>query len=160
MRHGVRLAVDPGDARIGVAASDPSGILATPVETVRRGDGDLDRIAHLVLEHEAREVIVGYPASLSGEEGPAARGARAFATALARALAPIPVRLVDERLTTVTAQSQLRSGAAFGKRGARGGKARRSVIDQAAATVLLQNALDTERRTGLPPGEAVGENPS
>ncbi|WP_067974228.1 Holliday junction resolvase RuvX [Nocardiopsis trehalosi] len=158
MRHGVRLAVDPGNARIGVAASDPSGTLATPVETVRRGSGDLDRIAHLVLEHEAREVIVGYPASLSGDEGPAARGARSFAAALARRLAPVPVRLVDERLTTVTAQEQLRAGATHGRRGARAGRARRAVIDQAAATVLLQSALDTERRTGRPPGEAVGEN--
>ncbi|GAB3212273.1 Holliday junction resolvase RuvX [Marinactinospora thermotolerans] len=157
MRHGVRLAVDPGDARIGVARSDPSGTLATPVETVRRGRGDLDRLAGLVLEHEAREVIVGYPASLSGEEGPAARNARAFAAALARKLAPVPVRLVDERLTTVTAQTQLRSGASFGKRGAHGGRARRGVIDQAAATVLLQSALDTERQTGRPPGELVGE---
>ncbi|WP_033300536.1 RuvX/YqgF family protein, partial [Nocardiopsis gilva] len=63
MRHGVRLAVDPGNARIGVASSDPSGLLATPVETIPRGSGDLDRIALLVLEYEAREVIVGYPAS-------------------------------------------------------------------------------------------------
>ncbi|CAM4233035.1 Holliday junction resolvase RuvX [Nocardiopsis rhodophaea] len=157
MRHGVRLAVDPGNARIGVASSDPSGLLATPVETIPRGSGDLDRIARLVLEYEAREVIVGYPASLSGQEGPAARGARQFAEALATKLAPIPVRLVDERLTTVTAQGQLRSGASYGKRGAKGGKARRSVIDQAAATVLLQSALDMERQTGRPPGEVIGD---
>lgn len=157
MRHGVRLAVDPGKARIGVAASDPDGMLATPVETIRCGDEDLQRIAELVLEYRAREVIVGYPASLSGTEGPAAREVRAFATGLARKLAPVPVRLVDERLTTVTAEEQLRSSAGHGKRGARGGKERRSVVDQAAATVLLQNALDTEDRTGHPPGETVGE---
>ncbi|MFC7331273.1 Holliday junction resolvase RuvX [Marinactinospora rubrisoli] len=156
MRHGVRLAVDPGDARIGVARSDPSGTLATPLETVRRGPGDLDRIARLVLEHEAREVIVGYPASLSGTEGPAARKARSFATALARVLAPVPVRLVDERLTTVTAQQQLQGGASLGRRGASGGRARRAVIDQAAATVLLQSALDTERQTGQAAGNLVG----
>ncbi|MFC4867207.1 Holliday junction resolvase RuvX [Streptomonospora arabica] len=156
MRHGVRIAVDPGSTRIGVALSDPSGMLATPVETVRRGDGDLDRIAELVLEHEAREVVVGYPASLSGEAGPSARRARSFAEALARRLAPVPVRLVDERMTTVTAQEQLRAGASYGRRGARGGKARRSVVDQAAAVVLLQSALDAERQTGHPPGETVG----
>ncbi|WP_046470235.1 Holliday junction resolvase RuvX [Allosalinactinospora lopnorensis] len=156
MRHGVRLAVDPGKTRIGVAGSDPSGVLATPIETIRRGRDHLDRIAALMREHEAVEVIVGYPASLSGEEGPAARGARSFACALARKIAPVPVRLVDERLTTVTAQSQLYEGASFGKRGARGGQARRSVIDQAAATVLLQSALDTERQSGRPPGEIVG----
>ncbi|KOX12052.1 Holliday junction resolvase RuvX [Nocardiopsis sp. NRRL B-16309] len=155
MRHGVRLAIDPGNARIGVAASDPSGTLASPVETVRRGRGDLDRIARLVVEREAREVVVGHPASLSGEEGPAARSARAFARTLARLLDPVPVRLVDERLTTVTAQGQLLSGASFGRKGAKGGKARRSVIDQAAATVLLQSALDQERSTGHPPGEIV-----
>lgn len=155
----MRIAVDPGNARIGVARSDPSGTLATPVETIRRGPGDLDRIAALVLEHQAREVVVGYPASLSGTEGPAARGARSFARTLARKLAPVPVRLVDERLTTVTAQSQLRAGATYGRRGAQGGRARRSVIDQAAATVLLQSALDTERRTDLPPGELVEGTP-
>ncbi|MBV2364883.1 Holliday junction resolvase RuvX [Streptomonospora nanhaiensis] len=157
MRHGVRIAVDPGGTRIGIARSDPSGLLATPVETVRRGAGDLDRIAHLVAEHEACEVVVGYPASLSGEAGPAARRSRSFAAALARRIAPVPVRLVDERLTTVTAADQLRQGASMGARGARGGRARRAVIDQAAATVLLQSALDTERHTGRPPGETIGE---
>ncbi|GLU48121.1 putative pre-16S rRNA nuclease [Nocardiopsis ansamitocini] len=155
----MRLAVDPGNARIGIARSDPSGTLATPVETIRRGAGDLDRIVALVLEYEAREVVVGYPASLSGAEGAAARSARSFARALARKLAPVPVRLVDERLTTVTAQNQLRAGASYGKRGAQGGRARRSVIDQAAATVLLQSALDAERRTEQPPGELVEEDP-
>ncbi|MBB6119361.1 Holliday junction resolvase RuvX [Nocardiopsis algeriensis] len=155
MRHGVRLAVDPGNARIGVAVSDPAGMLATPVETVPRGKGDRQRIALLVLEREAREVIVGYPASLSGKEGPAARSAREFAAELAELLHPVPVRLVDERLTTVTAQGQLLSGASFGKKGAKGGRARRTVIDQAAATVLLQSALDQERSTGRPPGETV-----
>jgi len=155
LRHGVRLAVDPGDARIGVAASDPGGLIASPVETVRRGPGDVDRIAALVLEREAREVVVGLPASLSGTEGPAARKARAFAALLAQKLHPVPVRLVDERMTTVTAQQQLHAGASYGRRGAKGGKARRSVIDQAAATVLLQAALDAERSSGRPPGEVV-----
>nr|WP_237450064.1 Holliday junction resolvase RuvX [Nocardiopsis alba] len=149
------MAIDPGNARIGVAVSDPSGMLASPVETVPRGRGDVERIAVLVLEREAREVIVGYPASLSGKEGPAARSSREFAHSLARLLAPVPVRLVDERLTTVTAQGHLLSGASFGRKGAKGGRARRSVIDQAAATVLLQSALDQERSTGHPPGEIV-----
>lgn len=157
MRHGARLAVDPGKVRVGVSRSDPAGTLATPVETVPRGKGDLARIAALVREYEAVEVIVGYPASLSGAEGPAAQGARSFARTLARRLAPVPVRLVDERLTTATAEGHLRSGASYSKRGARGGQARRSVVDQAAATVLLQSALDTERQTGRPPGELVGE---
>ena len=105
MRFGVRLGVDPGDARIGVASSDPSGFLATPVETVRSGKGDVRRLAQLVTELEAVEVVVGLPRSLNGSEGPAAEKARALAGRLARRVAPVPVRLCDERLTTVSAES-------------------------------------------------------
>ena len=150
MRFGVRLGIDPGDARIGVARSDPSGFLATPVETVRRGKGDLGRIAALVAEEEAVEVVVGLPRSLSGGEGPAAVKAREFAARLARRVAPVPVRLCDERLTTVSAEAMLRD------RGRKGGK-RRAVVDQAAAVLILQHALDTERATGDAPGETVEE---
>ncbi|MDS1271373.1 Holliday junction resolvase RuvX [Lipingzhangella sp. LS1_29] len=149
------MAVDPGSVRIGVARSDPAATLAVPVTTVRRGAGDLTRIAELIVEHEAREVVVGFPASLHGGEGPAARRTRRFARELAGVVSPIPVRLVDERLTTVTAEAQLRAGASTGKIGARGGRARRAVVDQAAAVVLLQGALDTEKTTGSPPGEVV-----
>lgn len=148
MRSGTRLGIDPGDARIGVARSDPSGFLATPVETVRRGKGDLARIARLVREEEVVEVVVGLPRSLSGGEGPAAAKVRAFAGRLAERVAPVPVRLVDERLTTVTAEAMLRD------RG-RKGQQRRAVVDQAAAVMILQHALDTERATGAPPGEPV-----
>jgi len=148
VRSGVRLGVDPGDARIGVARSDPSGFLATPVETVPRGDGDVDRLAALVTEEEAVEVVVGLPRSLSGREGPAAQKVREFAAVLARRVAPVPVRLCDERLTTVTAESMLRD------RGRKGSK-RRAVVDQAAAVVILQHALDTERTSGAAPGEVV-----
>ena len=150
MRTGVRLGVDPGDVRIGVARSDPSGFLASPVETVRRGKGDLRRIARLIDESEAVEVIVGLPRSLSGGEGPAAAKAREFARLLARRVSPVPVRLCDERLTTVSAEAMLRD------RG-RKGSDRRAVVDQAAAVLILQHALDTERATGLPPGEIVEE---
>ena len=145
---GVRLGLDPGDARIGVARSDPSGVLATPVETVRRGRGDLARIAALADEAGAIEVIVGLPRSLSGGEGPAAVKVREFAAALARRIAPVPARLYDERLTTVSAEAMLRD------RGRKGGK-RRAVVDQAAAVLILQQALDRERTTGEPPGEIV-----
>lgn len=152
MRPGTRLGVDVGSVRIGVARSDPGGVLATPLETVRRGKGDLDRIAELVAEYEAVEVVVGLPTSLSGRPGPAAEQARRFAEALAERLAPLlpadGVRLYDERLTTVTAETGLRQS------GVRG-KARRQVVDQAAAAVLLQAALDGERLTGRPPGETV-----
>jgi putative Holliday junction resolvase len=145
MRHGVRLSIDVGSVRIGVARSDPSGLLATPVETVRRGRGDLDRIAAIAVEHEVVEVVVGLPTSLSGRESHAAGAARDFAGRVAVRLAPVPVRLFDERLTTVTAQRDLRSSGVRAKN-------QRGVIDQAAAVVLLQAALDAERATGTPPG--------
>ena len=148
MRFGVRLGIDPGDARIGVARSDPSGMLATPVETVRRGTGDLARIAEILAEENAVEVVVGLPRSLSGREGPAAVKVREFALELARRVAPVPVRLCDERLTTVSAEAMLRD------RGRKGAK-RRAVVDQAAAVVILQQALETERARGSVPGELV-----
>jgi putative Holliday junction resolvase len=146
--RGVRLGIDPGDARIGVARSDPSAFLATPVETVARGEGDLARIAALVAEEEAVLVYVGLPKSLSGREGPAAGKVREFARALADQLAPVPVRLYDERLSTVSAEAVLR------QQGRKGSK-RRAVVDQAAAVIILQGALDTERSTGAAPGEPV-----
>src|SRR3546814_9738833 len=121
MRHGTRLGLDPGDARIGVARSDPSGFLATPVETIKRGKGDLARLVEIVAEEGATEIIVGLPRSLSGSEGAAAAKSREFAQRLARLVAPIPVRLWDERLTTVTAESMLRQ---VGKKGQK----RRAVV--------------------------------
>jgi putative holliday junction resolvase len=148
MRHGVRLGLDPGDARVGVARSDPSGFLATPLETVRRGAGDLMRIAALAAEAEVVEIVVGLPRSLSGGEGPAAEKVRDFADRLAARVAPVPVRLVDERLSTVSAEAMLRDR---GKKG----QQRRAVVDMAAAVMILQHALDTERATGAPPGEPV-----
>ncbi|MFD0686313.1 Holliday junction resolvase RuvX [Actinomadura fibrosa] len=148
MRHGVRLGVDVGSVRVGVARSDPGGILASPLETVKSGKGDIDRLVELAAEHEAIEVVVGLPTSLSGREGPAAEAARRFAGRLAGRLAPGTVRLCDERLTTVTAEAGLRAGGVHGQ-------ARRKVVDQAAAAVMLQAALDGERLTGSPPGEIV-----
>ncbi|RSN64548.1 MULTISPECIES: Holliday junction resolvase RuvX [Actinomadura] len=148
MRPGVRLAVDVGSVRVGVARCDPRGVLASPLETVKSGKGDVDRVVELAGEHEAVEVVVGLPTTLAGREGPAAEAARAFARRLAGRLPDGAVRLYDERLTTVTAESGLRAG------GVRG-KARRKVVDQAAAAVLLQAALDAERLTGRPPGEIV-----
>jgi putative Holliday junction resolvase len=149
VRRGVRLAIDVGSARIGVARCDPGGSLASPLTTVTRGRGDLARLAELAEQHGAIEVIVGLPTSLSGAEGRAAAAARAFARSLAARLAPVPVRLVDERFTTVTAHDALRSAG-------RDSRARRGVVDQAAAAVLLQAALDGERATGHPAGEQVG----
>jgi putative pre-16S rRNA nuclease len=144
----VRLGVDLGDARIGVARSDPGGLIATPVETVPRGPGDLRRLGALVAEHDAVEVVLGLPRSLSGGEGPAAAKVREFARGLADAVRPVPVRLCDERLSTVTAEAVLRDQG-------RKGRKRRAVVDQAAAVVILQSALDTERGSGTAPGEVV-----
>lgn len=148
MRAGARIAVDVGDVRLGVAACDPAGLIAVPVETVRRGEGDLARLAELAKDYAAVEIVVGLPRSLSGREGPAAGKARDVASQIARRVAPMPVRLVDERMTTVTAEQVLRDR---GKKGAR----RRAVVDQAAAVVILQHALDSERTSGSAPGEIV-----
>jgi putative holliday junction resolvase len=123
-------------------------MLATPVETVPRGPGDLARIREIVLDSDAIEVVVGLPRSLSGGEGPAAAKVRAFALALAERVHPVPIRLCDERLSTVTAEAVLRQQGRKGRR-------RRAVVDQAAAVVILQNALDTERSAGTAPGEAL-----
>lgn len=152
MRPGVRLAVDAGSVRVGVAVSDPAGVLATPVTVLRRdrkGGRDLDELALLVVEREAVEVLVGLPRSMAGSDGPAAVTARAYAGDLAARVDPVPVRLVDERLSTVEAARGLRS-AGMRSRAARG------VIDSAAAVVILQHALDAERATGLVPGEVAG----
>ncbi len=135
-----------------MARCDPDGLLASPLSTVPRGPGDLDRLVAIALECEAVEVIVGLPTSLSGREGAAAAAARTFADALAGRLVPIPVRLVDERFTTVLAHEALRQGG-------KGGRARRQVVDQAAAALLLQGALDAERAAGRPPGEIVPPGP-
>ncbi|HZR47931.1 MAG TPA: Holliday junction resolvase RuvX [Streptosporangiaceae bacterium] len=150
MRMGVRLAVDVGSVRIGVARCDPGGLLATPLTVVRRGKGDLARLAELTTQAEPVEVIAGLPTSLSGREGPAAAAAREFAAALAARIAPVPVRLVDERFTTTAAHQALRLSG-------KDSRARRQVVDAAAAAVLLQAALDAERGTGYPPGELVTE---
>jgi putative Holliday junction resolvase len=152
VRRGVRLGVDVGDVRIGVARSDPAALLATPVETVAQGPASISRLLDLAIEHDAIEVIVGLPRSLSGRIGPAAVKTLAFArglydTAAGRGMS-LPVRLVDERLTTVSAERMLRER---GKKGSR----RRAVVDQAAAVVILQHAIDTERSTGRPPGQEV-----
>ena len=145
---GVRLGIDPGEARIGVATSDPSGILATPVETVARGAGDLDRIAAIVEQSNVVRLYVGLPRSMSGGEGPSAGRVRAFAQELSRRVHPVPVLLCDERLSTVTAEGQLRAQG-------RKGRKRRAVVDQAAAVVILQGALERERQTGRVAGEPV-----
>jgi len=136
----VRLGVDVGSVRIGIAASDPQGRLAVPVTVVRRDrrGADLDAILALALEREAVEIVVGLPRSLSGNEGPAAATVREYAERLAARVDPIPVRLVDERLSTVEATRGLRAAGVDSR-------ASRETVDAAAAAVILQHALDAER---------------
>jgi putative holliday junction resolvase len=149
--RGRRLGIDVGSVRIGVAISDPDGILATPVETVRRDrtDKHVRRLVQLVNELEAVEVVVGLPRTLADRSGTSARDAIELADQLAGRIAPTPVRLADERLTTVVAQRSLREA------GVRA-KGQRSMIDQAAAVGILQNWLD-QRRTALAGHGEVGD---
>lgn len=146
-RRGVRLGVDVGRARIGVARCDPDGLLATPVETVPRDDASIGRLIALAGEYDASEILVGLPLNMRGEDTASTTDARAFATALATASA-VPVRLVDERLSTVSAHAVLRDSG-------RSQRSSRSIVDQVAAVVLLQQALDVEKSTGRPAGSPV-----
>jgi putative Holliday junction resolvase len=150
MRTGVRLGIDVGKVRIGVARSDPHGMLATPVETVARaatGSSDVDRLMALCLELEVVEIIVGLPLALSGARTASTEDASDFAERLFEA-AGLPTRMIDERLSTVSAQSALHANG-------RTTKSSRPVIDQVAAVILLQQALDIERASGNPPGNVI-----
>ncbi|MGO1769932.1 MAG: Holliday junction resolvase RuvX [Microbacterium sp.] len=144
-RRGVRLGIDPGKARVGVARCDPDGMLAVPVETVPRDARSVDRIRELVAEHGPIEIVVGLPMNLRGDDTPSTQDARQLAEEIAAAT-DVPVRLVDERLSTVTAHQALRQSG-------RSQKGSRSMVDQVAAVVLLQHAVDTEKSTGHPTGD-------
>lgn len=132
------LALDLGDARIGVAISDDDRRVAVPLGTVRTGaPADVKAIAGLVGEHDVTLVVVGHPLLLSGAEGERAHHAERFASAL-EAFLPVPVLLHDERLSTVEAEHALRAAGVKGRR-------RRGVVDRTAATVILQSWLDAAR---------------
>lgn len=146
IRSGRRLGVDVGRARIGVAVCDRDGLLATPVETVRRDDTtDVRRIVTIADEYDVLEIVVGLPLSMSGGDTPSTADARDFAARLSEHR---PVRLVDERLSTVTAQRGLHQAGKNTKKS-------RAVIDQAAAVIILQHALDHERASSAPPGATL-----
>ena len=148
MRNGVRLGIDVGKVRVGIATCDPSGLLATPVTTLQReSEGVVTEVAKYTTDSSAIEVVVGLPLNLSGNHTPPTEDAISFAKQIAAAVA-VPVRMIDERLTTVSAHSALRSS---GKKQ----RGTRSVIDQVAAVMVLQHALDTERSSGKPAGIAV-----
>ena len=152
-RSGVRVGVDVGAVRVGVAVSDPEGVLAaTAVATLARDDSsdraDQHEVARLCPAGHTAYLVVGLPLSMSGAEGAAARRARAYAREMAALVAPVRVRLVDERLTTVASHRQLRDGGVPGRE-------QRAVVDRAAAVLILQSALDAERATGREPGALV-----
>jgi len=145
-RRGVRLGIDVGLVRIGVARCDPDGILASPVATVSRTRSptvmpspDMAEIKRLVDEYGAIEVIVGLPVTLAGTERHAAAATRAYVADLKKVIDPVPVRFADERMSTVVAARRLSD------RGVRG-RRQRTVVDQAAAVEILQSWLDAQRR--------------
>ncbi|GAA1527174.1 putative Holliday junction resolvase [Microbacterium ginsengiterrae] len=146
-RRGVRLGVDVGKARVGVARCDPDGMLAVPVETVPRSEHSLTRLAELAQEYEPLEFVVGLPVNMQGADTPSTADARDFAAALQQRTG-VTVRLVDERLSTVSAHAALRSSG-------RTQRNSRSIVDQVAAVVLLQHAIDTEKSTGRPTGSVI-----
>ncbi|SHG65925.1 putative holliday junction resolvase [Jatrophihabitans endophyticus] len=139
---GVWFGVDVGTVRVGVARSDPGGVLAVPVTTLARDartDHDIAELAGLVAEYEAVGVVIGLPRTLAGREGRSAGMAREYGDALEPRVAPVPVTYLDERLTTVSATRKLAESGVRGRAG-------RAVIDQAAAVELLQHWLDTGAR--------------
>jgi len=149
-RPGTRIGVDVGTVRVGVARTDAAGILSLPVRTLRRSpDGaELTVLARIVGEFDPIEIVVGLPLGLSGKEGAASSAARHYAGAIARRIPGVPIRLVDERLTTVSAHQALYGAG-------RDGRKHRSVVDQVAATMILDQALAIERSTGEPAGELL-----
>ncbi|TWE12517.1 Holliday junction resolvase RuvX [Rudaeicoccus suwonensis] len=151
MRSGVRLGVDVGSVRVGLAACDPDGLIATPVATLTRAadDSDIRQVVQEAAEREAIEVVVGLPLSLDGHEHAAAQAARRWAGEFAKQSPAVPVRLVDERMTTVDAHRAMREAGVSSKRS-------RAHIDQQAAVLILQVALDSERVSGNPAGVLLG----
>lgn len=153
-RRGRRLGLDIGSVRIGVAASDPDGILATPLTVVRRKDepAALKQLREIVSEYEPIELLVGDPKSLDGAARAAATAALEFARRIGAATGT-PIRLVDERFTTVEAHHSL---AAAGK----SSRQRREIVDAQAAVIILQNALEFEHNTGAPAGREMPDEES
>lgn len=145
-RPGVTLAIDVGRARVGVARSDPDGLLALPVATLPR-ESALAGVVAAVREFDAVVIVVGLPLNLSGAHTASTDDAVALARDIARAVS-IPVRLVDERLSTVSALSSLRQAG-------KSSKSAKPVVDQAAAVIILQHCLDVVKTSGQLPGSVV-----
>ena len=132
------LAIDYGDARIGLAATDPLGIVAHPVETIHRKTTDpLERIAEIVAERGIRRILLGLPLRLDGSEGRSAEKVRHFGQELSERVSGVPLEFTDERLTTVSAAEKLRQAGRPAKR-------QKDIIDQAAAVEILNAWLDEQ----------------
>jgi putative Holliday junction resolvase len=152
VRSGRRLSVDVGKVRIGVAASDFHSILASGLETVARGaelEPSLKRIVELVDEIEPIEIYVGLPISMSGNNSASTQDAIQFAKQLSL-LVTTEIRFIDERMTSITAANALKTSGRDSKSG-------RKIIDQIAATIILEQAIEQEKSTGEKPGKAIGE---
>ena len=149
MRLGRRIAIDYGAARIGVAVSSVDALISSPLSTVPAGEQALSEIVKLISEQEPIEVFVGLPLNLAGEYTKSTEDALAFANELAKLVA-CDVRMIDERMSTRAAQSQLYASG-------RNSKVSRSLIDAAAASLILEGALAFEKSTGNPPGRSILE---
>jgi putative Holliday junction resolvase len=150
MITGVRLGLDVGSVRIGVAKCDPHGMLATPLTTIPAGPEAIAHVITLVNEHEVMCVYVGKPTSLAGKDTASTQAAIEFAHELATSLdgTKTNIRMIDERLSTVSAQRGMHEAG-------RTVKQSRDAIDQAAAVVILEHALDSERHADGLVGEEV-----
>ena len=151
MDRGSRLAIDVGTVRIGLAITDPDSILSTPLPALIRSEElteSLQEILSLITENGVIEVYVGDPLSLSGAETASTQDARMFASKLAE-LTSVPVRIVDERLTTVTASAKLRLSG-------KNAKAAKAFIDSASAVEILEQALNISKQSGKPAGLIIG----
>lgn len=150
MITGVRIALDVGSVRIGVAKCDAEGLLATPLTTISAGPEAVTQVLDLLLEHQAICLYVGKPISLAGKDTASTQSAIEFASEIAASLkdSTIQVRLIDERLSTVSAQRGMHEAG-------RNVKQSRDAIDQAAAVIILEHALASERNSGTLVGEEV-----
>lgn len=152
MRLGRRLAIDVGTVRVGLAISDAHGILASPLQNLKRSDdlsADVAALSHLLADYELLEIYVGLPVAMSGHTTKSTKDAVAFARAVS-AYRSEPVRLIDERLTSVSANAILRNAGHDGKRS-------RQVVDQVAATLILEQAMNQEKSSGTPPGVSLDD---
>ncbi|MDY2941534.1 MAG: Holliday junction resolvase RuvX [Varibaculum sp.] len=136
---GVRLSLDIGEARIGVARTDPDGIMALPLENVPADERQYLRVAEIAQECHAVMIYVGLPLHLNGSEGRTAEKIRHWVAVFSALLPDIPVRFIDERLTTVSAH-QLLGSVGLDSR------ARKSLVDMQAAVLILEQALEIEKR--------------